>query len=148
VSDISVNGEGSVRPVKTFQHFGFDQVLLNAIRKEGFTDPTPIQKQAIPIIMSGRDLIGIAKTGSGKTAAFAWPMLVHLMQQRELDRGEGPIAVILAPTRELADQIYLETTKFARGYGVRYASSESQLSTAKHHYLTLSLSVPGSLILL
>jgi superfamily II DNA/RNA helicase len=54
----------------------------------------------------------------------------------------------LAPTRELADQIYLETTKFARGYGVRYASSESQRSTAKHHYLTLSLSVPGSLILL
>jgi CRISPR/Cas system-associated endonuclease/helicase Cas3 len=57
--------------------------------------------------------------GSGKTAAFLLPMLVHLMDQRELDKGEGPIGIVIAPTRELAQQIHVEAKKFARAYGVR-----------------------------
>ena len=122
-------GEDVPRPVKSFAHFGFDDRLMNAIKKENFAEPTPIQKQAVPVALSGRGVIGIAKTGSGKTAAFAWPLLVHLMAQRELERGEGPIAVILAPTRELAHQIYLETTKFARGYGVRYTRTAAAATT-------------------
>lgn len=77
------------------------------------------QKQALPVALSGRDIIGIAKTGSGKTAAFVIPLVTHIMAQREVDPGEGPIAVVLAPTRELADQIFTEAFKFSRPYGIR-----------------------------
>jgi CRISPR/Cas system-associated endonuclease/helicase Cas3 len=66
----------------------------------------------------GRDLIGIAKTGSGKTAAFLWPMLVHIMDQPQLKKGDGPISLIVAPTRELSDQIYQVAKQFAKGYGI------------------------------
>ena len=68
--------------------------------------------KAIPAAMSGRDVIGIAKTGSGKTAAYVWPMLPHIMDQEELQPGEGPIAVILAPTRELCIQVGLLLESF------------------------------------
>ena len=74
------------------------------------------QAQGIPAVLSGRDVIGIAKTGSGKTAAFLWPMLVHIMDQPRLLKGEGPIGLILVPTRELALQIYGEAKKFGRVY--------------------------------
>jgi len=58
----------------------------------------------VPIALSGRDIIGIAKTGSGKTAAYLWPLLIHIMDQRELQPGDGPIGLICAPTRELSQQ--------------------------------------------
>lgn len=61
--------------------------------------------QGVPIALSGRDMIGIAKTGSGKTAAFIWPMLVHIMDQTELQPGDGPIAIVVCPTRELCQQV-------------------------------------------
>lgn len=61
--------------------------------------------QGVPVALSGRDMIGIAKTGSGKTAAFIWPMLIHIMDQKELEPGDGPIAVIVCPTRELCQQV-------------------------------------------
>jgi ATP-dependent RNA helicase DDX42 len=76
------------------------------IKKSEFTNPTPIQSQAVPAVLSGRDVIGIAKTGSGKTAAFLWPLLVHTMDQPELEEGEGPIGLICAPTRELCQQVW------------------------------------------
>ena len=63
-------------------------------------------------------MIGIAKTGSGKTAAFLWPMLVHIMDQRQLLKGEGPIGLVLVPTRELALQIYTEAKKFGKVYDI------------------------------
>ena len=68
--------------------------------------------------MSGRDVIGIAKTGSGKTAAFLWPMLLHIVDQPRLLKGEGPIGLILVPTRELALQIYGEAKKFGRVFNL------------------------------
>lgn len=61
-----------------------------------------------------RDILGLAKTGSGKTAAFLLPAIVHLMEQRELEKGEGPIVVIVAPTHELAEQIHREACVFER----------------------------------
>ena len=67
--------------MSSFGHFGFDDLLMKAIRRSEFSQPTPIQSQAIPALLSGRDCIGIAKTGSGKTAASLWPMLVHIMDQ-------------------------------------------------------------------
>lgn len=64
--------------------------------------------KGVPVAMSGRDMIGIAKTGSGKTAAFIWPMLIHIMDQKELEPGDGPIAVIVCPTRELCQQVCVQ----------------------------------------
>lgn len=116
---IKVTGICPAKPVSSFAHFGFDESLMNAIRKSEYTQPTPIQGQGIPVVLSGRDIIGIAKTGSGKTAAFVWPMLIHIMDQKELEEGDGPIGLILAPTRELSQQIYHEAKKFGKVYNIR-----------------------------
>ncbi|KAG1371363.1 hypothetical protein COCNU_16G004570 [Cocos nucifera] len=110
------------KPIKTFEDCGFSTALMNAIANQGYGKPTPIQCQALPIVLSGRDIIGIAKTGSGKTAAFVLLMIVHIMDQPELQKEEGPIGVICAPTRELAHQIYLEEKKFAKPYGIWFAA--------------------------
>lgn len=69
-------------------------------------------------MLSGRDIIGIAKTGSGKTAAFLWPALVHIMDQAELEPGDGPLALICAPTRELCQQIFVEARRFGKVYNI------------------------------
>jgi len=103
--DMRVTGHDVPAPCISFGHFGFDESLMNCIVKYGYTEPTAIQKQAVPVALSGRDLIGIAKTGSGKTAAFLWPMLIHMMDQPEIEKGDGPIGLVLAPTRELAHQV-------------------------------------------
>ncbi|KAK0165929.1 hypothetical protein PV328_004405 [Microctonus aethiopoides] len=116
---IKVSGAAVPKPVTSFGHFGFDDALMKIIRKNEYTQPTPIQSQAIPAALSGRDLIGIAKTGSGKTAAFIWPMLVHIMDQKELKDGDGPIGLILAPTRELSQQIFHEAKKFGKIYNIQ-----------------------------
>ena len=92
---------------------------MHQIRKSEYTQPTPIQCQGVPVALSGRDMIGIAKTGSGKTAAFIWPMLIHIMDQKELEPGDGPIAVIVCPTRELCQQIHAECKRFGKAYNLR-----------------------------
>lgn len=116
---LHVTGHSIAKPCLSFAHFGFDEDLLSGIIKAGYSEPSAIQRQAIPIALEGRDIIGIAKTGSGKTAAFVLPMLVHIMDQEELVKGDGPIGLVLAPTRELAVQIYQETRKFAKAYGLK-----------------------------
>lgn len=119
---IRVSGFDVPRPVKTFEDCGFSVELMKAISKQGYEKPTPIQCQALPIVLSGRDIIGIAKTGSGKTAAFVLPMVVHIMDQPELQKEEGPIGVICAPTRELAHQIFVEAKKFSKSHGIRVSA--------------------------
>jgi ATP-dependent RNA helicase DDX5/DBP2 len=79
--------------------------VLNEVLKAGFKDPTPIQAQGWPMALSGRDMIGIAQTGSGKTLAYLLPAVVHINAQPELARGDGPVVLVLAPTRELAVQV-------------------------------------------
>uniref|UniRef100_A0A803TEP5 Probable ATP-dependent RNA helicase DDX46 n=1 Tax=Anolis carolinensis TaxID=28377 RepID=A0A803TEP5_ANOCA len=116
---ITVKGKGCPKPIKTWVQCGISMKILNSLKKHGYEKPTPIQAQAIPAIMNGRDLIGIAKTGSGKTIAFLLPMFRHIMDQRPLEEGEGPIAVIMTPTRELALQITKECKKFSKTLGVR-----------------------------
>lgn len=86
---------------------------MQEIIRQGFTEPTAIQSQGWPVVLSGRDLVGIAQTGSGKTLAYMLPAAVHINHQQRPQRGEGPIALILAPTRELAQQIQ----KVARDFG-------------------------------
>ncbi|KAG2460765.1 ATP-dependent RNA helicase DDX42 isoform X1 [Polypterus senegalus] len=117
--NLRVSGAAPPKPCTSFAHFGFDEQLMHQIRKSEFTQPTPIQCQGVPIALSGRDMIGIAKTGSGKTAAFIWPMLVHIMDQKELQPGDGPIAVIVCPTRELCQQIHAECKRFGKAYNLR-----------------------------
>ncbi|KFZ49824.1 putative ATP-dependent RNA helicase DDX46, partial [Podiceps cristatus] len=116
---ITVKGKGCPKPIKTWVQCGISMKILTALKKHGYEKPTPIQTQAIPAIMNGRDLIGIAKTGSGKTIAFLLPMFRHIMDQRSLEEGEGPIAVIMTPTRELALQITKECKKFSKTLGLR-----------------------------
>jgi len=81
--------------------------------------PTAIQAQAIPAIMSGRDVIGVAKTGSGKTIAFLLPLFRHIKDQRPLEQMEGPLAIVMTPTRELAVQIHRECKPFLRVMNLR-----------------------------
>lgn len=92
---------------------------LEVIKRHGYEKPTPIQAQAIPAIMSGRDLIGIAKTGSGKTIAFLLPMFRHVLDQPRLSMNDGSIALIMTPTRELAMQTFSECRKFTGVLGLR-----------------------------
>jgi hypothetical protein len=94
-----------LRPVLSFEQTGLPANMLHATRD--FVTPSPIQSQCWPIILSGHDMIGIAATGSGKTLAFGLPMLRHITAQREggVVTGKGPLALVMAPTRELALQI-------------------------------------------
>jgi ATP-dependent RNA helicase RhlE len=92
-----------------FSELKLTRQFLNAIADAGYEEPTPIQIQAIPPLRSGQDVIGIAQTGTGKTAAFLLPIL----QQLKYAQGEAPRALVLAPTKELAFQIHAEAVKFA-----------------------------------
>ena len=95
--------------------------ILEALEKEGYTEPTPIQEQAIPVILDKRDLIGLAQTGTGKTAAFAVPILQILEAGSKDDQGRRAIkALILTPTRELAIQIGESFTAYGRHLGLRH----------------------------
>lgn len=103
--EISLKGKSIPEPVLNFEEAGFPDYVMNELRKMGFKSPTPIQSQGWPIALSGRDMVGIASTGSGKTLSYILPAIVHINNQNRLQRGDGPIALILAPTRELAQQI-------------------------------------------
>ncbi|XP_062517876.1 ATP-dependent RNA helicase DDX42-like isoform X2 [Corticium candelabrum] len=148
---IKVNGADPKKPCISFAHFGFDDNLMKAIRKSEFTTPTPIQAQAIPIALSGRDVIGIAKTGSGKTVAYLWPLLVHIMDQPEIKEGDGPIGLICAPTRELCQQIFFEAKKYGKAYGLRACAvygggSKWEQTKALKEWPEIVVATPGRLI--
>lgn len=102
-------------PLTNFNDLGLAAPLLQALATEGYTTPTPIQAQAIPQIIAGRDLIGIAQTGTGKTAAFALPILHMLAAKKQSAPRRGCRVLVLCPTRELAGQI----AKSFRTYGAR-----------------------------
>ena len=119
---VQARGKGVPKPVAHWDHCGLSQKVLEVIKKSGFERPTAIQAQAFPVIMSGRDCIGIAKTGSGKTLAFLLPMLRHIKDQRPLRDGDGPIALVVAPTRELVTQIGKDVRRFAKVSGIEVAA--------------------------
>lgn len=111
---IKVRGADCPKPITKFTETGLPDSVLRVLEKSGFTAPTPIQSQAIPAIMMGLDVIGIAKTGSGKTLAYVLPMIRHVLDQPAIKEREGPIGLILVPTRELALQIHQELVKFKK----------------------------------
>ncbi len=116
---IKVRGVDVPKPVQRWAQCGLGVQSLDVIQKLGYAAPTSIQSQAIPAITSGRDVIGVAKTGSGKTIAFLLPMFRHIKDQRPLDMLEGPVGLIMTPTRELATQIHKECKPFLRALNLR-----------------------------
>ncbi|MGV3601752.1 MAG: DEAD/DEAH box helicase [Dyadobacter fermentans] len=99
----------------TFEQFKLNRQLLNAIEEAGYTAPTPIQEQAIPVALAGQDILGIAQTGTGKTAAYTLPLLMRI----KFAQGQHPRALILAPTRELAMQISEAITQLGKYTDIR-----------------------------
>jgi ATP-dependent RNA helicase RhlE len=104
-----------------FTDFGLAAPLLKALATEGYTTPTPIQAQAIPGVMAGRDLQGIAQTGTGKTAAFALPILHRLAAEKRQPERKGARVLVLSPTRELASQIGESFRTYGRHMGITVA---------------------------
>ncbi|KAF2970938.1 hypothetical protein GQX73_g2669 [Xylaria multiplex] len=116
---IKVSGKDMPKPVQKWSQCALSRKTLDVISGLGFEKPTPIQMQAFPAIMSGRDVIGVAKTGSGKTLAFLLPMFRHIKDQSPLRENEGPIGLIMTPTRELATQIHRDCKPFLKSMNLK-----------------------------
>lgn len=107
------------KPLSSFAHIGLPKDLYKVVTGAGFAGPSPIQSIGWPAALSGRDMVAVAQTGSGKTLGYLLPALVHMAAQPRLRANDGPMALVLAPTRELAMQIHAEVVKFTKGSGVR-----------------------------
>jgi ATP-dependent RNA helicase DDX5/DBP2 len=118
---IAVSGRDPPSPITTFEEASFPDYVLSELRAAGFPTPTPIQSQAWPTVLSGRDVVAVAETGSGKTLSFLLPAVVHVNAQPYLEPGDGPIALVLAPTRELAVQIQAEAAIFGASSKIKSA---------------------------
>eukprot|EP01041_Mallomonas_annulata_P007232 gene7232-14758_t len=106
---IIVEGNGCPPPIKSFKEMKLPNAILKALEKKGINRPTPIQVQGLPALLAGRDIVGIAFTGSGKTLTFSLPLIMLALEAEmnmPLQGGEGPIGLILCPSRELARQTY------------------------------------------
>ncbi|XP_038839812.1 probable ATP-dependent RNA helicase DDX17 isoform X2 [Salvelinus namaycush] len=103
--EITIRGSGCLKPVSSFSQAHFPQYVMDVLIQQNFKEPTAIQAQGFPLALSGRDMVGIAQTGSGKTLSYLLPAIVHINHQPYLERGDGPICLVLAPTRELAQQV-------------------------------------------
>lgn len=117
--EMTVLGTDIPKPIETFDEAGFPSYVLNEVKAQGFDKPTGIQCQGWPMALSGRDMIGVAATGSGKTLSYALPGILHINAQPPLSPGDGPVVLVLAPTRELAVQIQAECSKFGRSSRIR-----------------------------
>lgn len=149
--DITVHGSNIPKPVREWGVSPFPSYVLEEIQRAGFTHPTPIQAQGWPMAMSGRDMVGIAQTGSGKTLSFLLPAVVHINAQPELQRGDGPIALVLAPTRELAVQIKEECDRFGSSTRVKNTccyggASRGPQARALRDGVEIVIATPGRLI--
>lgn len=172
--EMSITGRDSqsIQPIETFAETGFPDFLMREIAYQGFTEPTGIQAAAFPIAMSGRNLIGIAKTGSGKvkanynyslspfntfmfyyqTLAYLLPALIHLTEQKTPGwKAEGPIALVLAPTRELAQQIQTVAHDFGTRHNITNAcifggAPKSGQTRELSRNVDIVIATPGRLI--
>ncbi|XP_038980829.1 DEAD-box ATP-dependent RNA helicase 20-like [Phoenix dactylifera] len=114
--DVTVSPDSlpAAAPIESFNDMCLHSSIMKDIAFHEYTRPTSIQAQAMPVALSGRDLLGCAETGSGKTAAFTIPMIQHCLAQPPLRHGDGPLALVLSPTRELSQQIEKEVKAFSR----------------------------------
>jgi len=136
----------------TFENLDLIEPILNALKTEGYTQPTPIQEKSIPIILKGHDLLACAQTGTGKTAAFAIPIIQKLYQQKKDDGGQRKIrALIITPTRELAIQIDESIASYGRNTKLRHTvvfggvSQSNQVNTLKAG-VDILVATPGRLL--
>jgi superfamily II DNA/RNA helicase len=136
-------------PLMKFDELGLSQKVLAAVEASGYTQPTPIQAQAIPPALQGRDILGIAQTGTGKTAAFTLPMLCRLEQGRA--RARMPRTLILEPTRELAAQVEASFAKYGANHklnvalligGVSFGDQEAKITRGAD----VLIATPGRLL--
>uniref|UniRef100_A0A0C9PQW5 Probable ATP-dependent RNA helicase DDX23 n=1 Tax=Fopius arisanus TaxID=64838 RepID=A0A0C9PQW5_9HYME len=153
--NITIKGGRIPDPIRSWKESGFPKEILDIIDKVGYKDLTPIQRQAIPIGLQNRDIIGVAETGSGKTLAFLIPLLLWITSLPKIERLEeadqGPYSIILAPTRELAQQIEEETNKFGQPLGIRTVVVVGGLSREEQGFrlrmgCEIVIATPGRLI--
>ena len=123
--NISTKSVSGINPMRNWEESGLGDEILKIVKQVGYDEPTPVQRACIPIALCSRDLIGVAVTGSGKTAAFILPLLVYIRSLPPIEKynaADGPYAIVLAPTRELAQQIETEANKFAAPLGMKCIS--------------------------
>jgi ATP-dependent RNA helicase RhlE len=136
----------------TFQDLKIIAPILKAIEEEGYTIPTPIQEQAIPVLFQGHDILGSAQTGTGKTAAFAVPIIQALYENNRTHNGKRQIqALVLAPTRELADQIKDSFRNYSKNLGIKsevvYGGvSQKSQEVALNRGIDVLIATPGRLL--
>jgi ATP-dependent RNA helicase RhlE len=136
----------------TFENLNLIEPILRALKTEGYTEPTPIQEQAIPVLLKGKDLLGCAQTGTGKTAAFAIPILQLLFEKQVPVAGRRQIkALIITPTRELAIQISESFTAYGKHTGLRHTViyggvSQNAQTNALKNGVDILVATPGRLL--
>ncbi|KAG4413671.1 mRNA splicing protein prp28 [Cadophora malorum] len=152
--NISTKGGGIPNPMRSWEESNLPKRLLDIVAQVGYEQPSAVQRAAIPIALQARDLIGVAVTGSGKTAAFLLPLLVYISELpplNEMTKNDGPYAIILAPTRELAQQIETEAKKFATPLGFTCVSIVGGHSLEEQSYnlrngAEIVIATPGRLV--
>ena len=135
----------------SFRSLGLDSRILQAVEEAGYTEPTPIQTAAIPLVLSGHDVIGIAQTGTGKTAAFTLPILTMLARQLDGPGRRGTRVLVVAPTRELVAQIEENVRAYAKHVPLRMATvfggvGEKPQKDALRSNVDIIVATPGRLI--
>ncbi|HWZ89850.1 MAG TPA: DEAD/DEAH box helicase [Polyangiaceae bacterium] len=154
VAGHSAGSDATVSPSAAplaFTDLGLSPTLLAALSAEGYVNPTPIQQKAIPEVLAGRDLLGCAQTGTGKTAAFALPMIERLIASNLERSARRPRALVLSPTRELSAQIAESFAAYGRGTNLKYAVifggvGQGPQITALGRGLDVLVATPGRLL--
>ena len=135
-----------------FENLNLIEPILRAVANEGYTVPTPIQEKAIPVVLEGRDMLGCAQTGTGKTAAFAIPLLQLLYEEKKNEKGPRKVkALILTPTRELAIQIGESIAAYGRYTGIKHTVifggvSQGPQTSALRSGVDILVATPGRLL--
>jgi ATP-dependent RNA helicase DDX46/PRP5 len=149
--DITIRGKRCPHPITSFLQCGLPERVMKILEKREYDSPFPVQMQAIPALMCGRDVIGVAQTGSGKTLAYLLPIVRHILDQPKLGNGDGPVGFVVAPTRELALQIQREAGVFCKAVNLTSVCAYGggpmgeQLSALKKG-AELMVGTPGRLI--
>ncbi|KAB0389509.1 hypothetical protein E2I00_019397, partial [Balaenoptera physalus] len=112
--EITVRSHNCPKPVLKFYEANFPANVMDVIARQNFTEPTAIQAQGWPVALNGLDMVGVAQTGSGKTLSYLMPAIVHINHQPFLERGDGPICLVLEPTRELVKQVQQVAAGYCR----------------------------------
>lgn len=135
-----------------FKQIGIIEPILKALQEENYSEPTSIQEKAIPVILNKRDVLGSAQTGTGKTAAFAIPILQNLYLDRQKNHGSKKIkALVITPTRELAIQIGESFSVYGRHTGIKNTVifggvTQGKQTTALNHGIDILVATPGRLL--